>query len=106
MSRPQALPDLTPWQRGALQRFARDFERSKAIFPGAVEARQDVAAARAALKPDQYAVVEMVAGRGRTITRLAADTGRASADLDNLLSQAAHMLARHYEAEGAEPQCP
>jgi hypothetical protein len=99
MTRHPTIPELTTWQTVALKRFARDFERSKAHFVGAVEAREAVQAVRKSLRPDQYGIIELVAGRGRTIGRLAADTGRASADLANLLSQAAHMLARHYEAE-------
>lgn len=103
MTRHPTTPELTRWQTGALQRFARDFERSKAHFAGAIEAREAITAVRKALRPDQYGIVELVAGRGRSIGQLAADTGRASGDLANLLSQAAHLLARHYEAQGAHP---
>ncbi len=103
MSAP-TLPTLTPWQFGALRRYAKDFEKAQRPNSGRIEAAQALQAAKAALKPDQFAVVEFVAGRGLTIADLAKRTGRRAADLAAILSTAATFLARHYEAQGVETQ--
>ena len=95
-------PDLSPWQAGALRRYAKDFD--KASSPGfkRMEAADELRAARAALAPDEYAVVNFVAGRGKSVRELAQMSGRKAADLAAMLSAAAVKLARHYENQGAQ----
>lgn len=102
--RSPTLPSLNPWQAGALRRYASDFERAHRPNAKRIEATQALEAAKRALRPDQFAVVEFIAGRGISVAQLAAKTGRQVADLADLLTRAASQLARHYESEGAEPQ--
>lgn len=101
--RAPTLPALTPWQVAALRRYARDFERSRRQHVSRMEAVDALQAVKRVLKPDQFAIVDMVAGRGLTVSDLALKTGRRAADLATLLSQAATRLGHHYEAEGAAP---
>lgn len=104
MSAQPTMPTLTPWQLGALHRYARDFDKAQRQHAGRIIAVQALAAAKRALTPAQFAVIDFTAGRGMTVSELARRSGRNVADLCNLLSQAATFLARHYEAQGALEQ--
>ena len=97
--RAPTAPDLSAWQAGALRRYAKDFDRASSPSFKRMEAADELRAARAALAADEYAVVNFVAGRGKTVRQLAEMSGRKVADLSALLSAAASKLARHYEAE-------
>ena len=95
------LPDLAPWQISALKRYAADFERARRPSFKRIEAEQALRAARAALPETQFAVIDLIAGRGKSVADLATLSGRKPMDLHNLLSRGASNLARHYEAQTA-----
>ena len=103
MTKHATTSDLPRWQAGALRRYAKDFDRASSPSFKRIEAADDLRIARAALAPAEYAVVDFVAGRGKSVRELAAMSGRKVADLAALLSAAASKLARHYEAQAAGP---
>lgn len=101
-SRASTLPELSSWQLGAVNRFARDHERARHSSFARLEAVDAIKAAKAALTPAQAAVLDLAAVRGRTLAQVAAATGRRLADLQDLMSSAATRLARHYETAAQE----
>lgn len=93
---------ITFQQGEALRRYGRAYERAQGS--GNAEKRmvaQDVLrAARRDLTSQEVAILDMVAGRGNSITGLVQKTGQPQGALMRLLTGAAVKLAEHFEKAG------
>lgn len=90
-------------QAEALRRFSREMERAANTTNAEtrLDARESLAAAKARLDPRQFAILDLVVLRGRSIRQLATQSGQTVEQLDQLLRQAANSLEDHYRQSDA-----
>lgn len=86
---------------------ARQFARQHSIGATSTHAerrlmaRQGAQAARAALAPDQLAIVDLLLIKDRAMADVVIAAKRSASDLEALYLSALNTLADHYEATGA-----
>ena len=90
-------------QGEALRRFSREMERAACTTNAEtrLDARQSLARAKSRLEPRQFAILDLVVLRGRSIRQLATQSGQTVEELDQLLRQAANSLEDHYRESDA-----
>lgn len=96
---------VSPAARVALDRFETAFENARSeghagrrIYGGELLRR-----AKEALPATDFALLDLVVGRGRTFADIAQRTGRKAHDLRLQFAGAAERLARHFESVAEAP---
>ena len=86
----------------ALRRYGRLAERVERATHGdtRIEASEALAGARGVLEPQERAIVDMVAIRGRTVAWVAQQTARPVLALEASLFTACRKLVEHFESVG------
>lgn len=87
----------------ALRKYSKDTERAETTRDAdkRLDARQSLAAASDALGPRHKAIVDLVLIKGRKVSDLALMSGQSVDALNRLLTDAAEMLADHYQSRRA-----
>lgn len=87
----------------ALRKYSKDTERSETTRDAdrRLDARQSLEAASIALGPRHKAIVDLVLIKGRKVSDLAQMSGQSVEALNRLLTDAAEMLADHYQSRRA-----
>lgn len=89
-------------QAEAMKRFNRDAERSTSTHSEKrLDARQSLEQAKAAIGAREFAILDLVVLRGRSIAVLSSQSGQSVHQLEQLLKQAANGLADHYQTRDA-----
>ena len=95
-------PDIGFAEAQAAALYGRDYRKALASDDGfqRLDAVERLAAARAALSPQEVAVMDMAAGRGHALTEIVGLTGREAGFVEALVLAARAKLAANYEAAG------
>lgn len=95
--------ELTKEQEEAAEKFASMAERAQGARDALKRAIAADAfrAAKAVLRPDENAIMDLVVFKGRSLTELAAKAGRKKEDLEVLLIGACEKLAVHFNLKPA-----
>ncbi len=83
--------------------YAKQFEAAQSTGNAyrAMVAKDELRAARSTLEPQDQAIMDQIAGRGRSLTDIAQRTGRSVDDLKALYLGAREKLAEHYQSTAA-----
>lgn len=95
--------ELTKEQEDAAEKFAGMAERAQGARDALKRAiaADALRAAKAVLRPDENAIMDLVVFKGRSLTELAVKAGRRKEDLEVLLIGACEKLAVHYNLKPA-----
>jgi hypothetical protein len=95
-------PDIGLAEAEASALYGRDYRKVLASDDGfqRLDAVERLAGARAALSPQEVAVMDMAAGRGHALAEIVRLTGREAAFVETLFLEACAKLVTHYQAMG------
>ncbi len=95
-------PDIGLAEAEAAALYGRDYRKVLASDDGfqRLDAVERLAGARAALSPQEVAVMDMAAGRGHALAEIVRLTGREAAFVEALFLGACAKLVSHYQTVG------
>ena len=98
-------PTISYRQAEAVKAYGRLYETlSTSTSPEArIAAQQTFMKARSVLGVQEVAILDLVAGKGRSISDVAIAAGRPRPAMEELILSAGGKLADHFEAEPTEP---